>query len=94
MAYKSPIDLIQTQISNAVDNAIYKAVVNVGVDVDKNELIKALAYDRGQYMQGYKDRDDQIVRCKDCKHRLECDYWIENGDDWFCADGKRREADD
>lgn len=33
----------------------------------------------------------QVVRCKDCKHRLECDYWIENGDDWFCADGERRE---
>lgn len=33
----------------------------------------------------------EIVRCKDCKHRLECDYWIENGDDWFCADGERKE---
>lgn len=32
-----------------------------------------------------------VVRCKDCKHRLECDYWIENGDDWYCADGERRE---
>ena len=32
----------------------------------------------------------EVVRCKDCKHRLECDYWIENGDDWFCADGERR----
>jgi len=31
----------------------------------------------------------ELVRCKDCKHHLECDYWIENGDDWFCADGKR-----
>lgn len=33
----------------------------------------------------------EIVRCKDCKHRLECDYWIENGDDWFCADVERRD---
>jgi len=32
-----------------------------------------------------------VVRCKDCKHHLECDYWIENGDNWFCADGKRKE---
>ena len=31
----------------------------------------------------------EIVRCKDCKRRLECDYWIENGDDWYCADGER-----
>ena len=32
-----------------------------------------------------------VVRCKNCKSRLKCDYWIENGDDWFCADGKRKE---
>ena len=31
-----------------------------------------------------------VVRCKNCKHHLECDYWIENGDDWFCADGERK----
>ena len=31
-----------------------------------------------------------VVRCKDCKRRLECDYCIENGDDWFCAYGERR----
>ena len=35
--------------------------------------------------------NSNIVRCKDCKHHLECDYWIEHGDDWFCADGKRKE---
>ena len=33
-----------------------------------------------------------VVRCKDCKRRLECDYWIENGDDWFCADGKPKDT--
>ena len=31
----------------------------------------------------------EVVRCKDCKHHLECDYWIENGDNWFCADAKK-----
>ena len=31
----------------------------------------------------------KVVRCKDCKHHLECDYWIENGDNWYCADGER-----
>ena len=34
----------------------------------------------------------EIVRCKDCKHHFECDYWIENGNDWFCADGKPKES--
>lgn len=32
-----------------------------------------------------------VVRCKDCKHHLKCDYWIENGDDWFCADGEQKD---
>ena len=30
-----------------------------------------------------------LVLCKDCKKHLECDNWIENGDEWFCADGER-----
>ena len=30
----------------------------------------------------------EIVMCKDCRYHLECDYWIEHGDNWFCADGK------
>lgn len=38
--------------------------------------------------------EQELVRCKDCKRHLECNYWIENGDDWFCADGKRRDDDD
>lgn len=33
-----------------------------------------------------------LVLCKDCKYRLKCDYWIENGDYWFCADGERGEV--
>lgn len=32
----------------------------------------------------------ELIRCKNCKRRLECDYWLENGDNWFCADGERR----
>ena len=36
----------------------------------------------------------EVVRCKDCNRHLECDLWIENGDDWFCADGERRTNDE
>lgn len=38
-----------------MDGEIIKAVQNVGVDVSKDELIKALQYDRGQYQKGYED---------------------------------------
>ena len=98
MSYRSPIEVIQTQMRNQIEGEIYKAVMNVGVNVDKEELLKALRYDREQYQKGYKDRDDQIVRCKDCEHYDEktgiCDlhYVHGNADTWFCADGKQGEA--
>ena len=69
MSYQSPIEVIQTQMRNQIEGNIYQAVMNVGVNVDKEELLKALQYDREQYQKGYKDRDDQIVRCMDCKYR-------------------------
>lgn len=56
--YKSPIELItsniMTEIRKSQDNQIYQAVLNAGVNVDKDELIKALQYDRQQYEKGYK----------------------------------------
>ena len=68
MNYKSPIELITSQMNLAIEGEICKAVQNVGVIVEKEELLKALKYDRNQYQKGYSDRDDEIVRCKDCKH--------------------------
>lgn len=75
MTYESPITLIRTQTDNFIkevnektDEVIFKAVVNVLPQVNKEELIKALEYDRGQYTKGYQDRDKEIVRCKDCEY--------------------------
>lgn len=57
--YKSPIDLIiadvQTKILEQQENQVFQAIQNVGVNVDKEELKKALAYDRDQYQVGYSD---------------------------------------
>ena len=53
--YKSPIDLIYDHLVTEQENEVFKAVVRCGVDVDKDELIKALAYDRRQYDLGYAD---------------------------------------
>jgi hypothetical protein len=70
--YESPIDLlmsnIQTQIVEQQEEAIYKAVFDIGVNVTKDELLRALAYDRQQYEIGFADAMDSLVRCKDCKH--------------------------
>lgn len=48
-------DEIATEIKKQEDSAILNAVVKCGVDVDKEELIKALNYDRGQYDKGFED---------------------------------------
>lgn len=57
--YESPIEIIQhkirSDISNHVDDAIYTAVVRTDIHVDRDELIKALRYDRGQYEKGFSD---------------------------------------
>lgn len=123
--WKSPIDLqmfeesFATKILEDQTGCVVKTCVKMGVNVDKEELLKALAYDRHQYEKGYADgrraRDSEIVRCKDCIHRPtgtganhdlefpddECpcqceDYWYSwmPQDDWYCADGKRKETED
>lgn len=57
--YESPIELITSEIASSVskrmDNDIYQAVCNVGIIVNKDELVKALEYDRNQYDKGFKD---------------------------------------
>ena len=91
MSYQSPIEVIQTQIQSQIEGEIYKAVMRVGINVDKDELLKALQYDRDQYQKGYTDRDLEIVRCKDCKHYENCEIndLLLNHEDGFCADGER-----
>jgi len=120
MSYESPINIIYGEINNKLENEVLTAIHNLGIDVDKEELVRALRYDREQYQKGYDDRDKAIVRCKDCKHRPKEPNFktFENGfdiefpegskcpckcsgdeyyswypeDDWFCADGERKES--
>ena len=56
MDYKSPIEIYTGElILKEMDDGVMRATVNCGVHVDKEELLKALAYDRGQYEKGYRD---------------------------------------
>ena len=79
MSWESPINLITNYTDELVKNleaaqeeCVMRAVANVGVYVEKDELLKALAYDRDQYTigwhDGYNDRDKEIIRCRECKH--------------------------
>ena len=53
--YQSPIEIIHDNMRMEIEGEVYKAVQRVGVNVDKEELLKALQYDRGQYTNGFKD---------------------------------------
>ena len=107
MSYQSPIEAFYNDIEYRFEDAVFKAIQKVDIKVDRNELIKALEYDRAQYDKGYSDgrfdRDSEIVRCGECKwhEKGECHSpWIKLPDFvdpiktanfWYCYDGERRE---
>lgn len=103
--YESPIKVFQGELETQLEGEILKAVHRVGVTVDRDELIRALRYDREQYQKGFDDaREDAVVvtRCKDCANSYEnvlgrtCIHGIcvdcEVPDDFYCAYGKPREG--
>ena len=58
--YESPIDKIVGEIESQMiqeeeNRILYHVKQSVGYNVDKDELIRALNYDRNQYEKGYKD---------------------------------------
>lgn len=65
--YEPPIEImikdkILTDIGEKTDNAIMLEITEqYGVYVDKEELAKALAYDRGQYDKGFADGRQSIL---------------------------------
>lgn len=102
--YEAPIKIIMQEMQALQENQVYQAIQNIGVDVDKEELLKALSYDRNQYEKGYRTAKSEIVRCKDCKHyvtntellgnvcnRLFTVFPMESDD--FCSYGERKDEE-
>lgn len=56
-------------IEDTISEALIKAVQNLSVEIDEEELLKRLRDSKKQYQRGYEDREQEIVRCKDCMHR-------------------------
>ena len=63
--YQSPISQIYKDVEykfkEDMENKVMEAVHHFGISVDKEELIKALQYDRNQYDKGYSDGRASIV---------------------------------
>ena len=87
--YESPITEvisdISTQIIQEKENQLMMQMrQTVGYDIDKNELIKALQYDRDQYKKGYadakreiKERFIQIIKNNAFEHTIkDNDYFM------------------
>lgn len=86
---------ICTQIIKKKDEDIYQAILSYGITVDKDELLRALKYDRNQYEKGYMDGKAEamveLVRCKECKMEYGCRVaqWL--GENGFCSYGERKD---
>ena len=53
--YQSPIEIISKEIESKIENDTFSIIQEYGINVDKEELLKALRYDREQYSKGYAD---------------------------------------
>lgn len=53
--YKSPVEIMLGEMQTQIEGEIFRAVQNYDIKVDKEELIRALHYDREQYNKGFRD---------------------------------------
>ena len=60
--YKSPIEMIATEVQTKYENDCVSVCQRYGFNVDRDELAKALAYDRNQYDKGFKDGYNQAIK--------------------------------
>lgn len=91
-------------IEDTISEALIKAVQNLSIEIDEEELLKRLRDSKEIYKRGYEDREQEIVRCRDCKYwkngymNFDVHPWlpcmeIETNSGWFCGSGKRREVE-
>ena len=89
--YKSPITIIESTIDSFTksiikqkDDAIFAEIQHsFGVDMDREELIRALKYDRDQYNKGYADgRSDAVSHGMWHKYH---DFFTNRQVGWICT---------
>ena len=59
--YESPIEMIFNNVETSFEDGILKAIQKVDITVHKEELLKALQYDRNQYQKGYEDAESKLL---------------------------------
>lgn len=105
--YAPPVSLNLNDFQYAIGDAVVKAIAKAGIQVNQEELLKALKYDRGQYKAGYDAgfadgfvETLHIARCRDCifYDPVNSSNWCSHptglcnpGESDFCSYGKRKE---
>ena len=83
--YRTPIEIVYGQMQTQMEGDILKAVQSYGINVDKDELIRAMKYDRDQYNKGYTDgKADAMAELVHCQN---CDWYREH-EDSICVNPK------
>ena len=110
---QSTIDKMSSACADFLDNGVMKAVVNAGFNINKEKLEQVLSQDKCRYEEayrrgyatGYTKREDEIIRCMDCKwnsgygrgmYVCFCTCYrtgTPHKDDWFCADGEPKDGE-
>ena len=74
--YESPIKVFQGNLEMQFEGEILKAVQRADITVDRDELIRALRYDREQYQKGFDDaRKDAVPVVHGRWEREPSSYW-------------------
>lgn len=81
--YESPINVVLGKMRFEQENGIYKAIQEQGVYVDKDELIKALKYDREQYEKGYYNGYMAASSGADLYEALQSIIWYDGHSKWL-----------
>ncbi len=74
--YESPIEILEGVTNHVMreteDGIVCEVRKQLGVNIDKEELAKALKYDRGSYDKGYND--GQFAALSAIKTEIEWEY--------------------
>lgn len=102
--YESPISIIYNQIESnlneKIEKDIYEVIQKYGIIVDKEELSKALKYDRDQYKKGYTEGRNQeylnnLEQMKQIKEEINnISTKIFIGDNYACYGAADKSAED
>ena len=86
MSYISPIE-IADRMTSQLEEDVINVILSYGIEVDKDELIKALSYDRKQYEKGFADGQRAGERKVNVK-RVSYKDTMEYESDGECSCGK------